>query len=451
MKLISNNEISLTHFLFLLDKLTYERRIQTVILSATLPKLLIDHLCDNEGRNFPRIANEGDFFDLIQEKPGEVKRGTVIYRGHCNTLENLIQSALEAYRQGQQVILVVNRVYKLKSEKSDDQPSLEAIWSHLRTIVPEIALLVYHGHQFPAQRRLSLDRLRELNESRKTKKEPYILLTTSAFEVGVDVSCDVMYTEICDPDAFIQRIGRCARKENEIGGLYTFGKPSGQANTEERQAQEKLCMILEEKVGQPLDAPVKDEINVLNLFDDMLLCHRRSTIIYISDSALYDYVYNFVATGVEFWRKGVLVTRTWEPTYLVQRDGADRTERLRIPVHYSIPTEYIKAWWFEVRDEDTRLIQISGKVDDTLKKMRETGVEVINSSNEKAVNGYQATLVILLKPGGYDDVFGLKERIDVKIESKPAGMSLLRKTVKILGAKAPGLFWFEPSKESEGN
>ena len=43
------DEVSLTHFLFLIDRLTYEKGIQTAILSATLPQALVEHLQDTPG------------------------------------------------------------------------------------------------------------------------------------------------------------------------------------------------------------------------------------------------------------------------------------------------------------------------------------------------------------------------------------------------------------------
>jgi len=47
------------------------------------------------------------------------------------------------------------------------------------------------------------------------------LITTQVCEVGLDVSCDIMLTEVAPPDSLVQRIGRCARKGG-TGQVYVY-------------------------------------------------------------------------------------------------------------------------------------------------------------------------------------------------------------------------------------
>ncbi|MCL6557352.1 MAG: CRISPR-associated helicase Cas3' [Firmicutes bacterium] len=452
------DEISLTHFLFSIDKLTYEKSIQTAILSATLPQALVDYLQDTPGKNFPRASGEGEFFQPISEKAGEVKRGQVRYGGHLGNPNEVIEKATDAYKRGQQVIIIVNRVYPSKAEEPTGSEqvqgfSVKELWEALRDKLGNRAsedLILYHGHQSPGQRREFLKKLQERDASRGDAANPYILVTTSAFEVGVNVSCDLMLTEVCSPDAFVQRIGRCARRskkrddgteEPEQGEVYTFGYVSPRVSPVEKEAQDKLMDLLQPYKGKALDADVKARINTLNVFDATLLARRRNTVAYAADASLYDYVYNFVATGAEIWRKGVLVTRDWVPTLEIQPDGEDPKERLRMSATYSVPKELVKGWWFEARDVDGRLIRIHGK--DVLEQLQACGA----STQQKAVNAYHATLVIWLKPEAWDDVFGLKERQFVSVKKEFAGSLGMRKcTVKPL-PDAPALFWFEPEEE----
>lgn len=440
--------IPLTHFLFLVDKLTYEKRVQTAVLSATLPQALIEHLQDDPGKIFPRTGGEGDFFHCISEKRGEVKRGTVEYCGHLSSADEVVKTAINAYSQGQQVIIVVNRVYPREVEETTNDGaqgfSVKELWEALQSESKLNAedLILYHGHQSPSQRRKFLEELQRRDASRRNaSKQPYMLVTTSAFEVGVDVSCDLMLTEVCNPDAFVQRIGRCARRSSETGQVYTFGGVSPKALPEERVAQEKLLNLLDQHKGAVLGADLKAQINALNVFDPTLLTRRRNTIIYTVDASLYDYVYNFVATGTEMWRKGVLVTRDWVPSLEIQPDGADANERLRLSATYSVPKELVKGWWFEARDVDGRPIRIHGK--DVVGQLREHGV----GTQPQAVNAYQATLVIWLKPEAWDNVFGLTERQFVPVKREFAGLSgMIRSRAKPL-PNAPELFWFEPEEE----
>ncbi|MCR4434060.1 MAG: CRISPR-associated helicase Cas3' [Caldiserica bacterium] len=456
------DKVSLIHFLFLIDKLTYEKSVQTAILSATLPRALVDHLRDDRGESFPRASGEGEFFQLISEKAGEVKRGQVRYGGHLGNPNEVIQRATDAYQRGQQVIIIVNRVYPPKVEEPTSSEeaqgfSVKELWEALQDKLDERALenlILYHGHQSPGQRREFLKKLQERDASREDAPKPYILVTTSAFEVGVNVSCDLMFTEVCSPDAFVQRIGRCARRwkkrddgteEPEQGEVYTFGDVSPKVSPGEKEAQHRLMRLLQHYKGKALDADVKVQINALNVFDATLLARRRNTIIYTVNASLYDYVYNFVATGAEMWRKGVLVTRDWVPTLEIQPDGADAQERLRLSATYTVPRELVKGWWFEARDVDGRPIPIHGK--DLLDQLRACGV----TTQQKAVNAYQATLVIWLKPEAWDNVFGLKERKRSK-RSDPAKGNIpcppgMRAVFFEPLPDAPALFWFEPEEE----
>lgn len=49
-----------------------------------------------------------------------------------------------------------------------------------------------------------------------------ILVATQVIEAGMDISCEVMHTEISPVNSFLQRIGRCARFENEYGEVYVY-------------------------------------------------------------------------------------------------------------------------------------------------------------------------------------------------------------------------------------
>jgi len=437
------DEIPLTHFLFLIDRLTYEKRVQTAVLSATLPKALVEHLEDNQHKTFPRDKNEGDFFQVINEKSDDVRRGVVCYCGHLENRDRVVEKAIEAYRQGKQVIIVANRVYP--SEEGQNGFSVQGLWEAIKAKLSEKEqedLLLYHGHQSPGQRRKFLQQLQERDASRNTNApKPYILITTSAFEVGVNVSCDLMFTEVCNPDAFIQRIGRCARRHGEKGEVYMFGEIFPKELPEEKKAQEELLKLLRQHECEIIDANLKAQINALNIFNNALLARRRNTIIYTVDASLYDYVYNFVATGAEIWRKGVLVTRDWVPTIELQPDGMDAGERLRLAANYSVPKELVKGWWFETRDEDGRPIRIHGKK--VIEQLREHGI----GAQQGAVNACQATLVIWLKPEAWDKVFGLKRRQDLTVKREFAGLQGMRRCLARPHPDAPQLFWFEPGED----
>ena len=96
-------EIIFSHFWFVLQKLTYERNVQTVLLSATLPDKLVTALQDKDRHVFPRPTSEpDDFFRVVTDNT--VRGGRVFYKGNLNTRDGL-QQAWDAYKSGERVEL----------------------------------------------------------------------------------------------------------------------------------------------------------------------------------------------------------------------------------------------------------------------------------------------------------------------------------------------------------
>jgi CRISPR-associated endonuclease/helicase Cas3 len=69
--------------------------------------------------------------------------------------------------------------------------------------------MLLHSRFLPEHRRTKEERLREwFGEGASTHA---VLVATQVIEAGLDISCDVMHTEISPIDSFLQRIGRAAR------------------------------------------------------------------------------------------------------------------------------------------------------------------------------------------------------------------------------------------------
>ncbi len=79
----------------------------------------------------------------------------------------------------------------------------------------ESNILLYHS-QFTFNHRIK----KETEIMQGVKKKPFILVATQVIEVSLDISCDIMYTELASPDALGQRAGRLNRNgqvpENRI-------------------------------------------------------------------------------------------------------------------------------------------------------------------------------------------------------------------------------------------
>jgi len=52
----------------------------------------------------------------------------------------------------------------------------------------------------------------------------WIVVATQAIEVGLDITCEALHTELAPANAILQRAGRCARYENETGDVVVYAE-----------------------------------------------------------------------------------------------------------------------------------------------------------------------------------------------------------------------------------
>jgi CRISPR-associated endonuclease/helicase Cas3 len=354
-------EIIFSHFWFVLNKLTYERRVQTLLLSATLPESFVNLLRDEAREGFPRPADEAPFFSLVEDS--ERRNGRQFYRGAVSQQEALAKAA-DLFAEGRRVAIIFRRIL--------GKGGLQEAWENLRGRLGEQmacvedgrlvgSVLAYHGGQLPGYRKRVLDRLLALDKN----KEPYLLLTTHAMEVGVDISAEVMFCGAgkegfpLRPDGFVQQIGRCARRSGEEGDVYLVVEEGGEAP--------KFAELLEEVAE--ISPETKRRINRMN--EPPSIEGAEGSVEYLHDEALYRYVYDYVPENAELWERGTLVTRDWEPSielvFTREQDGETLIggvsewrfwrgeqvkESLSVTVRQAANLAQFSAWVFTGQDED---------------------------------------------------------------------------------------------------
>lgn len=509
-------EVAFSHFWFLLKKLTYERSLQTVLLSATLPSSLIDALEDLDRRYFARGTDEGPFFKKVAED--ESRSGKLLYAGHVSA-GSVVEKALDAFDRGKRVIIVLDAVVPPHNTERAKGRTLHEVWKRLLHDVearvpgrsPQAAvaqadgaggmrgnILTYHGHQMSEYRKEVLQRLKELDEGWKLNAdgspkegEPFILVTTSAMEIGVDISSDVMITDLCEGDSFVQRIGRCARRPGESGEVYLFNDDGGQR----RRGRTLWEAFKDRAVGSSIDAEVKQHLNEHNSIPDLNRIHLRLE--YLQDQSLYRYVYDFVQENQELWEKGVVITRDWEPSIALvhsqQRDGSDYIagipardfwrakeikEKLLLPLSGAADIAPYCAWVFEGYNEAnqyTQRVAVGGTKERTLiEALRLAGVSARSRKKDenKVEPIYALGLPLILVLGSRhegawtehdgtwpygDPNVGLSYRRQfAKLDQEPKvfSPSPRLRVRKVLLRKEKGryelpLYWFEPNDESQ--
>lgn len=318
------DETIFSHFWFVLNKLTYENRMQTLLLSATLPEKFIAILQDRGSRAFPRPENEEDFFELVEDS--KRRSGKQFYSGAVSQDEALAKAA-KLFSEGRRVAIIFRSVR--------GSEGLQAAWKRLRgELAAEMArvedekvvgsVLAYHGGQLPEHRKRTLKQIQDLDGA----KSPYLLLATHAMEVGVDISAEFMFCGAggegfaLEPDGFVQQIGRCARRKGgngeneEVGEVFLMLNESGEVPSFAEKLEE----------GAEISPEVKREINGMN--EPPSVERAEKGVEYLHDEALYRYVHDRIPENRELWERGVLITRSWEPNielvFSEERDGGTR-------------------------------------------------------------------------------------------------------------------------------
>lgn len=92
----------------------------------------------------------------------------------------------------------------------------------LRERCPDDEVILLHARFLAADRAPIEDRLRDLFGKNAGPDVRCIAVATQAIEVGLDITCDALHTELAPANAILQRAGRCARYENEQGDVYVY-------------------------------------------------------------------------------------------------------------------------------------------------------------------------------------------------------------------------------------
>lgn len=85
-----------------------------------------------------------------------------------------------------------------------------------------VTLICLHSRFFDSDRKVYEKQLKKLFGKDSSKDINAILIATQVIEAGMDISCEIMHTEIAPINALLQRVGRCARYASEYGKIFVY-------------------------------------------------------------------------------------------------------------------------------------------------------------------------------------------------------------------------------------
>ena len=325
----SYDEVSFTNFQSLVQSL-YEAGRSLVLMTATMPPEyqnrfdyleVIDYIddrnCVKELHQFQQHTLKQPYLNQRCFKWfSELKHDSEAPEKFQNEFAQIILKEWQA-KTNRRIIAVVQTV-----------KDAAAIYQQLKfqlgvnTDTQDKFLFLYHGRIADQLR----PELYKQLQQRDAAGQPYILVTTSAIEVGCDLNCEVLISQLCPPENLIQRAGRCNRRGNvpdakvvlvgdripdfadtlDEAGWHNYQETLHSLEHFDIQAISK-CIARSQQV---------DDYRVVELF-----------------SMLHDYVYRADLTCQPAHEKGLIITRSWTPSAtLIYEDGTKNPPKTTVPI-----------------------------------------------------------------------------------------------------------------------
>jgi CRISPR-associated endonuclease/helicase Cas3 len=177
-----------------------------VVMSATLPKSLASKIKKIGGKRVEVIEVKNE-----EEIESRKKRKVTL---HTKYLKNGIKISAEEIKnifttsKDKKLIVVVNTVERAQN-----------IYRDLKKSNLDAKIILVHSRFLEEDKREKEKLLQKLFSPEN--KESAILISTQVIEVGIDISSNVMVSEVSPIDSLIQRAGRCARRGGE-GVFYIY-------------------------------------------------------------------------------------------------------------------------------------------------------------------------------------------------------------------------------------
>ena len=287
----SYDKVAFTNFVRLIKSL-YKVNLDLVVMTATMPEA---------------YQKELNFLDNVDYTQGEKLKNlneSLKYSSPSKQIESIrtdakdVRDEICAYVSSRceldkRIIVTVETV-------GDVVP----IYQFMRERKIGENVFLYHGRLSDDQRRKVYQKLKQIEEENGS----YFLFTTSAIEVGCDLNAHLLVTELCNPDQLIQRAGRCNRRGQMkdakivvVGSkirhfLRTISEETEVSYLETLQAQNSGDFKTEEILRLIQQHPHHD-YRAEMLFD-----------------MLYEYVYEARLENKPLHDRGLVVTRSFEPS-----------------------------------------------------------------------------------------------------------------------------------------
>ncbi len=199
-----------------------------LLMTATFSSKMLSEL--SERLNAVMVPQDEPMRLSLQNLPSQQKKRYYQTVDSCINADNIM-----AHHQNR-TIAICNQVDRARA-------LYDAVIAH-PDLPPDTPVILLHSRFYQSDRKDKEDNLR--HDFGKGKKAKAILIATQVVEVGLDITCESLHTELAPANAILQRAGRCARYEGEEGQVYIYRLPENddgkvQYAPYHQHGQTKIC------------------------------------------------------------------------------------------------------------------------------------------------------------------------------------------------------------------
>ena len=287
----SYEKVALTNFVRLIKSL-YKANLDLVIMTATMPEA------------YQKELSFLDKIDYTQEE--ELKRLNKSLN-HSSPSKQIESIRIDAENVRYEICAYVSSRCELNKRTIvtvETVGDVVLIYQFMRERKIGENVFLYHGRLSDDRRRKVYQKLKQIEE----EDGSYLLFTTSAIEVGCDLNAHLLVTELCNPDQLIQRAGRCNRKgQMEAAKIVVVGnKIRHFLRTIPEETEVRYLELLQAQSGGNFKTNA-----FLELIQPQPHHDYRAEMLF---DMLYEYVYEARLENKPLHDRGLVVTRSFEPS-----------------------------------------------------------------------------------------------------------------------------------------
>jgi len=302
------DEVAFTNFTQLVRTL-YERGLDVALMTATMPV---------KKQSYLDFLDQIDFVDQPENQQALAKFTLDRFPSRCHPHRTLTLVTAPVAETEEEESALPEALIKVISERfqahermiviAEKVTDAVAVWQIVKAkFNDQTSVWLYHGRLTQRQRKKVYDALSQADKADRG----YILVSTSAIEVGCDLNAHTLITQLCDPDRLIQRVGRCNRRQEMPNAqVIIVGDNIPQWLTvlspEDVECYKECLHLQHGSTFQPgpllecLQSEPRVDHRVEMMFD-----------------MLYEYVYEAKLENKPLHDKGLIITRSWEPSLTI--------------------------------------------------------------------------------------------------------------------------------------